>query len=454
MASRPNPLLIAALVNPGLAVGLQADLDRVYGPRGFDSAKAHTGGETVELLEAARREGRPVATLVIDQDIGAVGSSDVIRRARDLHSDVRVVLLIEHRGMKSALAAMDAGAIDYFFVKPLAAHDDQLFPVLTDLLEEWMRKVEGASRAPRVVGTRAQRAHPVCEFLAGNDVTYRFHFVEDDDQAQLLLGGVAADTAQLPLVVLEGGRRLWNPSVAELAAGLGIRTTPTHEEYDLIVIGAGPAGLAASVYGASEGLRTLVLERASPGGQAGQSSRIENYLGFPSGLKGLELAQRALMQVHKFEAEIVRPCEVTALACDPTRQMIELGSGLRLACATALISCGVSYRRLEHPSLERLTGRGIFYGAGATDARDHEDERVVVLGGANSAGQAALHFAERAERVTLVARCQSLRQRMSEYLVGRIERHERISVRTQTLVAEARGDERLEAVALADSQTG
>lgn len=447
-------MLIAALSNPTLVGALRDDLERVYGPRGFEAAPAKNGQEACELLDVTRRAGRPVAALIIDQDLAAVRSSEVIARARKLHREVSVVLLIEHHGMKSALAAMEQGAIDYFFVKPLAAHDDQLFPVLNDLLDAWMREADSASRAPRVVGTRSQRMHPVCEFLAGNDVTYHFHFVETDDQAQLLLGGIAVEDAELPLVVLEDGRRLWNPSVTELAAGLGIRTKPSGDEYDLIVIGAGPAGLAASVYAASEGLRTLVLERASPGGQARQSARIENYLGFPSGVKGLELAQRALMQVHRFEAEIVRPCEVTALACDPRRQMVELGDGLKLACTTALISCGVDYRRLQQPGLERLTGRGIYYGAGVTDAREHEDERVVIVGGANSAGQAALHFAERAEGVTVVARCRALRESMAEYLVERIERHPKISVRTQTLIAEAQGEEGLESLTLADSKTG
>jgi thioredoxin reductase (NADPH) len=454
VADSRNPLLVAALVNPTLAGALQADMERVYGPRGFDAAGVSRGHEAIALLEGARREGRPVAALIIDQDLAPVPAREVISRARHLHNEVRVVLLIEHQGMKRALAAMDEGAIDYFFIKPLAAHDEQLFPVLTDMLEVWMREVEGASRIVRVVGNRAQLTHPVCEFLARNDITYHFHPLDGDDYAQLLLGGAPADDERLPLVVLPDGRRLWNPSVAGVAGALGLRTSPSHDEYDLVVIGAGPAGLAAAVYGASEGLRTILIERASPGGQAGQSSRIENYLGFPSGLRGRELAQRALVQAHRFEAEIVRPCEATKIICVGGRQTVELSGGERLAAASTLIACGVDYRRLQHPSLERLTGRGIFYGAGVTDARDHEGERVIVVGGANSAGQAALHFAERAEQVIVAARCVSLRERMSEYLVERIERHERIDVRTETVIAEAHGEERLEAISLSDSPSG
>ncbi|MDP9228637.1 MAG: FAD-dependent oxidoreductase, partial [Actinomycetota bacterium] len=338
--------------------------------------------------------------------------------------------------------------LDHLFVEPIGPLEEQVFPVLTGLLEDWRAWWAQQGRAVHVVGpNRDPGSHAVCDFLARNVIQYRFLDAEGP-VGMALLEEAGASAEELPLVLLEGGERLARPSMLELANAMNLATTPKQEHYDLIVIGGGPAGLGAAVYGSSEGLSTLLLETDAPGGQAGQSSRIENYLGFPAGLKGGELAQRALLQALRFGTEVVRLSDATALECAERGAAVRLADGTELGCRAAVIATGVTYRRLEAPGIERLLGRGIYYGAAATDAQSYDGRRVFIVGGANSAGQAALHFARHAGSVTMLVRAGSLEARMSRYLVERIARADNIEVLTRTEVTGASGDKHLERLTL------
>lgn len=447
-----RPLLFVAHGNPSIARSLEEDLRREFGQRGFEVMCVDSGRTAAQILEELSEKDQHVALLLADQELGGMQASKVMAKARQLHPRIRTVLLIEHHGMKSALKAMSEGTLDRFFIKPLPPPERQLFPAVRELLDDyWSAWVEGRRKPVRVVGRRTHRDHPACGFLTRNDITYLFLDVERHDEARLLLGGRPQDAVRLPLVVLPqpDGRQLEAPTPHDLAAAFGLSTRPTRQTYDLTIVGAGPAGLATAVYAASEGLSTLLLEREAPGGQAEQSSMIENYLGFPGGLRGRDLAQRALQQAHKFEAEVVRLCEASALRSEGDERVITLTDGTELRSRAALLSCGVSYRMLEAPGIERLQNLGVFYGAGATAAREHEGREVFVVGGANSAGQAALHFSQHASKVTLLVRSASLSKGMSQYLIERVERCENIEVRTETTVAAAEGEERLEALSLA-----
>jgi thioredoxin reductase (NADPH) len=363
-------------------------------------------------------------------------------------------LLVGHAHTAEAIEAVNAGVLDHFVVKPLLDADEQLVAVVSDLLQDWSRWTAEAERAVRVVGPRtSERVHELRDFLSRTQIQHRFLDVQRDPEAQQLLSESPAGPVGLPLVVLSDGTRLTEPSRLQLAEALGLSTLPRHAEYDLIIVGGGPAGLAGAVYGASEGLHTALIERDAPGGQAGQSSRIENYLGFPSGVTGTDLAQRALRQSHRFNAEIVHLQEAAGLAVDGRARIVRLSDGSELRARTVLLACGASYRHLEVAGSDRLAGRGVYYGAAVTEAQNAAGREVAVVGGANSAGQAALHFANYARLVTMLVRADSLEARMSQYLVDRIAATSNIVVRTRTEVRSVAGEVGLEEVEIADLES-
>jgi thioredoxin reductase (NADPH) len=379
---------------------------------------------------------------------------DFATRARALFPDVRTILLVEHAQLRWALDAMNSGDVDYFFVLPLQEAEHQLVPVVADLLEDWRRWTAEQERAVRIVGREgSEHVHELRDFLSRTQIHHRYLDIQRDRTAGRLLRESPLGST-LPLVILGDGTRLSEPSRLELAEALGLSTRPQHDEYDLVIVGGGPAGLAAAVYGASEGLRTTLVERHAPGGQAGQSTRIENYLGFPSGLTGTDLSQRALRQARRFGAEIVYLREAEALRADGDERVVSLSEGSELRARTVLLSCGVSYRRLEAPGTERLVGKGVFYGGGVVDAQGAAGRDVLIVGGANSAGQAALYFARYARSVTMLVRSDSLDRRMSQYLVDRIGDCPEIAVRTGAEVAAVAGDEALETVDVRDVASG
>jgi thioredoxin reductase (NADPH) len=449
-----QPLLLVVHRDRALARGIENELRLRFAPAGFEVRGVSSAIEATGLISsAAAREGQ-MALLLADQDLSAdpdlgINGVSVISSAREIHPEAKTVLLVDHAQMESATDALDAGDLDYFFVKPLRDHREQLLPVVADLVADWQRRAEDAQRGVRVIGDPcAEETIALREFLDQNDIHSRCQDPQLNPEGRELLND---PRVSLPLVVLEDGSTLSRPSSLEVARALGIQTDPRHSSYDLAIVGAGPAGLAAAVYGASEGFQTVLVERLAPGGQAGQSSRIENYLGFPAGVSGSELAQRALRQAHRFKAEIVRPREIVGLEPNGAECTLQLHQHPELSCRAVLIACGVDYRRLEVPGVERLIGRGVSYGASPSDTEALKGKRVAVVGGANSAGQAALHLAERSVFVTLLVRASSLEAGMSHYLSERIAAHHRIEVRTGAEIVAARGQERLEGVEISTS---
>ncbi len=421
------------------------DLRRQYGAR-FRVVRAPEGTSAVAALEELALAGDPVALVVADQRMPGITGVDVLKRVRELHPEARTVLLTAYADTDAAIAAINEVRLDHYILKPWDPPEDRLYPILDELLDAWEADFHPPFEGLRLVGHRwSPDAHRLRDFLARNLVPFQWIDVERDaDEAARLRG--AAAVAELPLVVFADGRHEVAPSNRVVAEAIGLHATSEAESFDLVVVGAGPAGLAAAVYGASEGLRTAVLERQAPGGQAGSSSRIENYLGFETGVSGAELTRRALTQAKRLGAEVLAPVEVRSLRSSQTYRLIELDDGSTLTAGAVILATGVSYRTLDLPGAERLRDSGVFYGASMHEARAFAGEHVVVVGGANSAGQAALHFARFAASVTVLVRASSLGARMSSYLVDQVERTPAISVRTGAEVVAVHGDERLEAV--------
>jgi thioredoxin reductase (NADPH) len=446
-------VLLVAHAEAGLARAIELSLRRAFHDRGFEIVCLDSGTEALDLVRSIKDAGRSVALVVADRELRDLGGAELVDEVRRLSPGARTVLLVEQTETSTAIDAVNAGALDHFLVKPLDA-DEQLIPVVSDLLEDFNLWTEEAQRAVRVVGPRmSERVHELRDFLSRMQIHHRFLDVQRDPEAQELLAKSSSGAIGLPLVVLTDGTTLAEPSRLQLADALGLSTQPMQHAYDLVIVGGGPAGLAGAVYSASEGLRTALIEREAPGGQAGQSSRIENYLGFPSGLSGTELAQRALRQTRRFNAEIVYLREAESLVVNGLARIVKLSGGGELQAPTVLLACGASYRRLDVPGCDRLVGRGIFYGAAVTEAQNSADRDVVVVGGANSAGQAALHFAQYARLVTMLVRADSLESRMSRYLVDRISATSNIVVRTRATVRGVAGDIGLEEVEIEDART-
>ena len=445
-----QPLLLVVHRDRAFGSGLERELEARFSPAGYEARHVASAIEATALVSGiAERRGR-LALVITDQrisperDLGIDGRS-LIASVRDLHPDAKTVLLIRPEERDSATEALNAGDLDYFFVQPLREYGEQLVPVVSDLLADWSRRAEEVQRGVRVIGdVGAPETMELCEFLDHNFVHHRSLDPERSTEARELLED--SSRFSLPVVILADGTSLVQPTPLELAQALGLQTEPRESAYDLAIVGGGPAGLAAAVYGASEGFKTVLVERFAPGGQAGQSSRIENYLGFPAGLSGSELAQRALWQAHKFEAEIVRPREIVGLEPENGRVNLNVRDHRSLECRAVLIACGVDYRRLDVEGIDRYVGRGVGYGAAATDARHLAGKRVTVIGGANSAGQAALHFADYAAEVQILCRGSALSKGMSHYLSERIRRNHKVQVRMGTQVVALHGRDRLEAI--------
>jgi thioredoxin reductase (NADPH) len=445
-----QPLLLVVHRDRAFGSGLERELDARFASAGYRARHVASAIEATALISGIAERGGRLGLVITDQrisperDLGIDGRS-LIASVRDLHPDAKTVLLIRPEERDSATEALNAGDLDYFFVQPLREYGEQLVPVVSDLLADWSRRAEEVQRGVRVIGdVAAPETIELREFLDHNFIHSRFLDPQRSTEARELLED--SSRFSLPVVILADGTSLVRPTPLELAQALGLQTEPRESVYDLAIVGGGPAGLAAAVYGASEGFKTVLVERFAPGGQAGQSSRIENYLGFPAGLSGSELAQRALWQAHKFEAEIVRPREIVGLEAENGRVNLTVRDHGSLECRAVLIACGVDYRRLDVEGIDRYVGRGVGYGAAATDARHLAGRRVTVIGGANSAGQAALHFADHAAEVQILCRGSSLSRGMSHYLSERIRRNHKIQVRMGTQVVALHGRDRLETI--------
>jgi len=436
-----RPAILAVDDEPAVLAAVARDLRRGFGER-FRILRASSGAEALDVLGELRTRGDQVAMLIADQRMPGMPGTQYLVEARKLVPDAKRVLLTAYADTEAAIAAINDVALDYYLLKPWDPPEEQLFPVVEDLLTTWESGAALEAGGVRIVGHRfSKESHDLRDFLVRNRVPARWLDVERDGEARELLQVVGIDAERLPVVVLEDGAVLERPSVLELAERLGVTGTPTQDHYDLVVVGGGPAGLAAAVYGASEGLKTLMVEREAPGGQAGQSSRIENYLGFPAGLSGSDLARRATDQARRLGAELLTVQEAVGLRVEGAARLIELSGGEVLSASCVLVASGVSYRQLETPGFPELTGAGVYYGAAMTEARACADQHIVVIGGANSAGQAAVYFSKYAASVTMLVRGPALTASMSHYLIEQIAALENVDVRTGTSATAAEQDD-------------
>jgi thioredoxin reductase (NADPH) len=427
------------------------DLRRGFG-QGYRIVSAGSGEEGLEVLRELVRRGDQVALLVADQRMPGLSGTDYLVRARELVPTAKRVLLTAYADTEAAIQAINEVSLDYYLLKPWDPPDEELFPVVGDLLTSWDAGAALEAGGVRLIGHRFSRAsHDLRDFLARNRVPARWLDVERDGEARQLLKVAGVEEDRLPVALLEDGTVLERPTVLELGERLGVAGQPALKHYDLVIVGGGPAGLAAAVYGASEGLKTIMVESEAPGGQAGQSSRIENYLGFPSGLSGSDLARRATDQARRLGAELLTLQDATRLHVEGSGRLVELSGGGALSASSVLVASGVSYRQLEAPGFPELTGKGVYYGAALTEARSCADQHVVVIGGANSAGQAAVYFSSYANRVTMLVRGGSLHRSMSHYLIEQIEALPNVEVRTGAEAVGAQGDGRLQAVRIRDA---
>jgi thioredoxin reductase (NADPH) len=440
-----RPAIVAVDDEPAVLAAVARDLRRGFGER-FRILRASSGAEALDVLSELRTRGDQVALLIADQRMPSMAGTEYLVKARTIVPDAKRVLLTAYADTEAAIAAINDVALDYYLLKPWDPPEEQLYPVIEDLLTTWEAGAALEAGGVRVIGHRFSKdSHDLRDFLARNRVPARWLDVERDGEARELLTVAGVDADRLPVALLEDGSVLERPTVLELAERLGVAGQPAQNHYDLVIVGGGPAGLAAAVYGASEGLKTVLVEREATGGQAGQSSRIENYLGFPAGLSGSDLARRATDQARRLGAELLTVQDAQALRVEGAGRIVELGGGGQLSASCVLVASGVSYRQLDTPGFPELTGAGIYYGAAMTEARSCADQHVVVIGGANSAGQAAVYFASYASRVTMLVR-RTLQDSMSHYLIEQIAALPNVDVRTGTTATAAEGDERLRAV--------
>jgi thioredoxin reductase (NADPH) len=450
------PAILSVDDEPEVLRAVERDLRRKYG-KDYRVLGADSGRAAVDLLHQFKTRGESVALLLCDQRMPSMSGLEVLGQSMQIFPQAKRALLTAYADTNAAIAAINTAKVHYYLLKPWDPPEEKLYPVLDDLLEDWQADYRAPYAGLRVLGTRwSPASHQLKDFLGRNQVPYQWTDVEvaaPDQEVQELIPGVDLKAASLPVVVLPGGEVLSNPRVEELAARIGLPTRAETDFYDFVIVGGGPAGLAAAVYGASEGLKTLLVERSAPGGQAGMSSRIENYLGFPSGLTGGDLARRAFTQAKRFGAEILSPQEAVGLRVDGPYRFVKLRDGSEISCHALLIASGLSWRRLEIPGIESLQEAGVYYGAAMTEAELCKGEDVYVVGGANSAGQAAVYFSRFAQTVTIVVRADSLAKGMSQYLIDQIGQIGNIRVETQSEVVEVHGNGHLEAVTIANRET-
>ena len=437
----------------GVSRAVARDLRRHYGET-HRIVRAESGEQALDALREMKLRGEQVAVLLADFRMPRMSGIEFLEQAMDLYPAAKRVLLTAYADTDAAIDAINVVDLDYYLLKPWDPPEEKLYPVVDSLLEVWNSADHRPVPETKVVGHRwSARSTAVREFLARNQVPYRW-FGVDQPEGQALLAAAGADDHTLPVVITTDGDPLVAPSDGELAGRVGLTTTPSKDFYDLVVIGGGPAGLGAAVYGASEGLRTVLLERTATGGQAGQSSRIENYLGFPDGVSGAQLTERARRQAVRFGAELITTRDVVGLEASGSARTVRLADGATIDAHTVILAMGVSYRQLVAPGVDELTGRGVFYGSALTEAANCANQDVYIVGGANSAGQAAVYLARGARSVTLLVRAPSLESSMSYYLIQQIAAVPNISVRSCTEVVGAAGDEHLEQLILRDNTTG
>src|SRR6476620_2444177 len=500
-----RPVLLTVDDDPQVVRAIERDLSRQYGKR-FHVLKAESGQKALELLKHLKLRNETLALLLVDQRMPHLSGVAFLEQAMNIFPEAKRVLLTAYADTEAAIRSINKAKIDYYLMKPWDPPEEHLYPILDDLLDDWWALAKPPFEGIRIIGLRwSPKSYDVKHFLAGNGIPYQWLDMEASEEAQQLVSylestgknsrssytSTVSTTAtssslfsihdnnktdnndsstsstrsisspsyssslNLPLVIFPDGSYMEEPSNSELAEKIGLKTRAQMPFYDLIIIGGGPAGLAAAVYGASEGLSTLLIERHAPGGQAGMSSNIENYLGFPTGLSGSNLARRAASQAIRFGAEILTPQEVVNLRIDGPYRIVKLNDGTEISCHALLIACGVSYRELKDVNgMNNLIGSGVYYGASMVEALPYKGEDVFMVGGANSAGQAAIHFSKYAKTVTLVTRGDSLSKSMSHYLIHQIGKTDNIRLLLNSKVTEVRGENRLEFITITNTQTG
>lgn len=449
-----KPVILAVDDEPTVLNAVARDLRKEYGAD-YAIMRADSGIAALEAVRELSRRDQSVALFVVDQRMPGMTGVEFLREAIVLYPDARRILLTAYADTDAAIRAINEVRLDHYLMKPWDPPDQHLYPVLTDLLDSWRANVQPRFDGVRLIAHRwSTDGHHARDFLARNLIPYQWLDAEENPEAARLLALIEPGDAALPILVFPDGSHLSRPTSAEIAERVGLRLHAETDAYDLVIVGAGPAGLAAAVYGASEGLRTLLIEREAPGGQAGMSSRIENYLGFPVGLSGGDLARRAVAQASRFGAEILTPAEATALRIQDGYPVVALAGGHEVRAQALLIATGVAYRLLDVPGADRFAGTGVYYGAAITEAMAARGETVFVLGGGNSAGQAAMYLSRFASSVTLLVRGRSLDATMSRYLIAQIEETENIAVRTGAEVAELQGDDHLDAIVVASRDGG
>lgn len=458
-----RPVILTVDDDPQVLAAIASDLRKKYG-KDYRIVRAGSAAEALDAVSQLKQAGEPVALLLSDQRMPGLDGVSFLAKAKDVVPAARRALLTAYADTDAAIAAINRSQVDYYLQKPWDPPDQHLYPVIDDLLEDWRAQYRPGFGGVKVIGSRFMPAvHQAKDFLARNHVPYEFFDLESTDDRGQEARELAAN-ATLPLVMLPGGERLEAPPLQVLGQKVGLRTEASGTVYDVAIVGAGPAGLASAVYAASEGLKTVLLDREGPGGQAGYSSRIENYLGFPTGVSGADLARRALTQARRFDVEVVAPLDVAGVRIDTPFKYLTIPNGStgprEIACKALVLTTGLAWQRLPADCIEDFEGRGVYYGAATTEGRNCGNQDVYVVGAGNSAGQAAIYLAQFARRVVMVVRGGSLAEKMSQYLVDRIEgpnRDEigqRIEVRYHTDVKGCRGQEHLEGLTLRNRQTG
>ena len=451
-----KPILLSVDDDSDVLRAIERDLRSKYGAEyrviGSDSPDG-----ALDLLKQLKVRNDSVALLLADQRMPHMDGVEFLKEATRLFPDAKRALLTAYADTTAAISAINQANINYFFMKPWDPPVENLYPQLDDLLDDWQASYRPAYDGIRVLGTRwSRRSYELRDFLARNHVPYQWIDVElsaNDPETKRLLKALGPEISNLPVVLFPDGTKLLEGALTEVAQKVGLRTRAQTSFYDLAIVGGGPAGLAAAVYGASEGLNTVMIEREAPGGQAGMSSRIENYLGFPNGLSGGDLARRAVVQARRFGVEILSPQEVVGIRTEGSYRIVRLADGLEISCHALMIATGVQWRRLEAPGIDRLQGSGVYYGGGATEAMSCKGEIVYIVGGANSAGQAAMNFAKFAERVVILVRGDSLASTMSQYLIDQIKEMPNIQIWAHASVGEVHGETHLEEVSVICSDT-
>ncbi|MCB0164025.1 MAG: FAD-dependent oxidoreductase [Anaerolineae bacterium] len=449
-----KPVILSVDDDPGVLRAVARDLRRQYGEE-YRILRADSGAAGLEALDELKQRREPVALFLVDQRMPHMSGVEFLSQAIQLYPEAKRALLTAYADTDAAINAINEAAVHYYLLKPWDPPEEKLFPILDDLLDEWQAAYRPPFSGIRIIGHRwSPETHELKDFLARNQVPYQYFDIEQDPEAEALMIELEAQAASMPVVALAEGEILLNAKPTDIAEKIGLKRQATEQFYDLAIVGGGPAGLAAAVYGASEGLRTVMIERQATGGQAGTSSRIENYLGFPVGLSGSDLARRATAQAKRFGVELLMPQEATGVRLEGPYRVLTLADGSEISCHALIVAVGLSYGKPDIPGVERLTGAGVYYGASLTEVSACQQQDAYIIGAGNSAGQAALYLAQHAAGVTLVVRGDSLGAKMSQYLVDRIEQHPRITVRLQSVITAVEGNTHLDCVTVRDNVTG